>query len=95
MDLYTIHLLVLIPLLIAAAWSQRDANTRHTETSTKEVDIVDDELHDMHHETMSEIFSTFRDRFLKAYVLAIASDWLQVSKEKPKQTKNGPSPNRV
>ena len=81
MDLYTINLLVLVPLLIGAALSQRHGSTRQPPRPTKELDIIDEELHDMHCETMSEVFSTFRGRFLKAYVPAIAADWLQVSEE--------------
>lgn len=82
MDVYTINLFVLIPLLIVAALSQHRGDTRWLPVPIKDLDIIDEELHDMHHETMLESFSNFRRQFLKAYVPAIAADWLQVSQKR-------------
>ncbi|KAM0336161.1 hypothetical protein ACHAPQ_004436 [Fusarium lateritium] len=43
------------------------------------LDLMDDEIHDFNHETTAERYFNFRSRFLWAYGLAIAADWLQAS----------------
>jgi hypothetical protein len=42
------------------------------------LDLMDDEIHDFNHETTAERYFNFRSKFLWAYGLAIAADWLQV-----------------
>lgn len=41
-------------------------------------EVLDDELHDLDHDTTADRYYAFLNRFLPVYVLAIAADWLQV-----------------
>lgn len=82
MEYYTITLIiVIIPLIFASYRHHRHVTFKVVQASAAEarrLDIIDDEIHDMKHESMGDRYYNFRNKFLWAYGLAMAAEWLQV-----------------
>ncbi|EWG50728.1 hypothetical protein FVEG_09863 [Fusarium verticillioides 7600] len=83
MDYYTITLIIItIPLIFASFWHHRYVTLKVVRASAAEarrLDMIDDEIHDMKHESMGDRYYNFRNKFLWAYGLALAAEWLQAS----------------
>jgi hypothetical protein len=82
MDPYTVTLIIItIPLIFASFWHHRHVTLKVVRASAAEarrLDMIDDEIHDMNHESMGDRYYNFRNMFLWAYGLAMAAEWLQV-----------------
>lgn len=82
MDIYITSLSFLILLLLVAAYwkAKEDSNDVSLINSLDEheIELLDDEIHDIDRETTADRFHEFRLQFLMVYGLAIAADWLQV-----------------
>lgn len=82
MDIYVASLTLFILLLIAAVyWEFHQDNGRESPADTEEVhqlQILDDEIHDIDRETTADRYHDFRSQFLTIYGLVVAADWLQV-----------------
>ncbi|KAF5720061.1 major facilitator superfamily domain-containing protein [Fusarium mundagurra] len=81
MDHYTITLIIfIIPLIFVSYWHHRHVTLKVVRASAAEarrLDMIDDEIHDIDHESMGERYYSFRNKFLWAYGLAMAAEWLQ------------------
>lgn len=82
MDTYiaSLTLLTLI-LVIAAYWKSTQDNGEASLFSSPEdhqLEMLDEEIHDIDRETTADRYHGFRQQFLIVYGLAIAADWLQV-----------------
>ncbi|KAI1012628.1 hypothetical protein LB504_008515 [Fusarium proliferatum] len=83
MDYYTITLIVLIiPLIFASYWHHRHVTLKVVRASAAEagrLDMIDDEIHDIDHDSTGDRYYNFRNKFLWVYGLAMAAEWLQAS----------------
>ncbi|KAF5679389.1 major facilitator superfamily domain-containing protein [Fusarium heterosporum] len=83
MDHYVVTLAILIvPLTFAAYWHHDHALSKLVLISADEVnrlDMMDDEIHDVNHETTAERFFSFCNNFLWVYGLVMAAEWLQAA----------------
>ncbi|CVL02585.1 uncharacterized protein FMAN_00089 [Fusarium mangiferae] len=83
MDYYTITLIVLIiPLIFASYWHHRHVTLEVVRASAAEagrLDMIDDEIHDIDHDSTGDRYYNFRNKFLWVYGLAMAAEWLQAS----------------
>ncbi|KAF5965936.1 major facilitator superfamily domain-containing protein [Fusarium bulbicola] len=83
MDYYTITLIiVVIPLIFASFWHHRHVALKVVRASAAEssrLDMIDNEIHDIDHESTGERYYKFRCKFLWVYGLAMAAEWLQAS----------------
>ncbi|KAF5650004.1 major facilitator superfamily domain protein [Fusarium sp. NRRL 52700] len=83
MDYYTITLIiVIIPLIFASYWHHRHVTLKVVRASAAEAsrfDMIDDEIHDISHDSMGERYYNFRNKFLWVYGLAMTAEWLQAS----------------
>ncbi|SCO27189.1 uncharacterized protein FFMR_00068 [Fusarium fujikuroi] len=83
MDYYTITLIILIiPLIFASYWHHRHVTLKVVRASAAEagrLDIIDDEIHDIDHDSTGDRYYNFRNKFLWVYGLAMAAEWLQAS----------------
>ncbi|KAF4946325.1 hypothetical protein FGADI_11276 [Fusarium gaditjirri] len=80
MDHYTITLIVfIIPLIFASYWYHRHVTLAVVRGSADESsrEMIDDEIHDIDHESTGDRYYNFRNRFLWVYGLAMAAEWLQ------------------
>lgn len=82
MDHYTITLIIVsIPLISASYWHHRHVTSKAVGGSADEanrLDMIDDEIHDIDHESTGDRYYNFRNKFLWVYGLAMAAEWLQV-----------------
>ena len=82
MDIYLSTLVVLVLPLIGATywkWNFNDAQSNLFATpEDQQLQIIDEEIHDIDCETTLDRYHSFLLRFLPVYGLAIAADWLQV-----------------
>jgi hypothetical protein len=82
MDHYTITLIIVtIPLIFASYWHHRHVTSKLVRGSADEanrLDMIDDEIHDIDHESTGDRYYNFRNKFLWVYGLAMAAEWLQV-----------------
>ncbi|KLO86429.1 uncharacterized protein LW93_11204 [Fusarium fujikuroi] len=83
MDYYTITLIILIiPLIFASYWHHRHVTLKVVRASAAEagrLDMIDDEIHDIDHDSTGDRYYNFRNKFLWVYGLAMAAEWLQAS----------------
>ncbi|SCV50603.1 uncharacterized protein FFB14_11522 [Fusarium fujikuroi] len=83
MDYYTITLIILIiPLIIASYLHHRHVTLKVERASAAEsgrLDMIDDEIHDIDHDSTGDRYYNFRNKFLWVYGLAMAAEWLQAS----------------
>ncbi|KAM5524084.1 major facilitator superfamily domain containing protein 5 [Fusarium oxysporum f. sp. phaseoli] len=83
MDHYTITLIIVtIPLIFASYWHHRHVTSKLVRGSADEanrLDMIDDEIHDIDHESTGDRYYNFRNQFLWVYGLAMAAEWLQAS----------------
>jgi MFS transporter, MFS domain-containing protein family, molybdate-anion transporter len=90
MDHYTITLIILIIPLIFASYSHHRYVTlklvRGSGEEASRLDMIDDEIHDVDHESTHDRYYNFRNKFLWVYGLAMAAEWLQVSFRKRRMT---------
>ncbi|TXC04898.1 hypothetical protein FocTR4_00002170 [Fusarium oxysporum f. sp. cubense] len=81
MDHYTITLIIVtIPLIFAPYWHHRHVTSKLVRGSADEanrLDMIDDEIHDIDHESTGDRYYNFRNQFLWVYGLAMAAEWLQ------------------
>ncbi|SCO08631.1 uncharacterized protein FFB20_13086 [Fusarium fujikuroi] len=83
MDYYTITLIILIiPLIFASYRHHRHVTLKVVRASAAEagrLDMIDDEIHDIDHDSTGDRYYNFRNKFLWVYGLAMAAEWLQAS----------------
>ncbi|KAF4993971.1 hypothetical protein FGRMN_6102 [Fusarium graminum] len=83
MDHYVVTLAILIVILtFAAYWHHDHALSKLFLISADEVnrlDMMDDEIHDVNHETTAERFFSFCNNFLWVYGLVMTAEWLQAA----------------
>ncbi|EWY80729.1 hypothetical protein FOYG_16657 [Fusarium oxysporum NRRL 32931] len=83
MDHYTITLIILIiPLIFASYWHHRHLTltvVRGSADESSRLDMIDDEIHDIDHESTGDRYYNFRNQFLWVYGLAMAAEWFQAS----------------
>ncbi|RBA11150.1 hypothetical protein FPRO05_04323 [Fusarium proliferatum] len=81
MDYYTITLIILIiPLIIASYLHHRHVTLQVERASAAEsgrLDMIDDEIHNIDHDSTGDRYYNFRNKFLWVYGLAMAAEWLQ------------------
>ncbi|KAH7182099.1 hypothetical protein DER46DRAFT_642006 [Fusarium sp. MPI-SDFR-AT-0072] len=83
MDHYTITVIILIiPLIFASYWHHKHVTLKVVRGSADEsghLDMIDDEIHDVDHESTGDRYYNFCNKFLWVYGLAMAAEWLQAS----------------
>ncbi|KFA77473.1 hypothetical protein S40288_08706 [Stachybotrys chartarum IBT 40288] len=83
MDSYTTSLLILISLLIISSWWHHKGTSEKLalvpEDEADRFNIIDEEIHDLDHDTTADKYFDFRNQFLFVYGLVMAADWLQGS----------------
>ncbi|KAL9575769.1 hypothetical protein ACKAV7_000126 [Fusarium commune] len=81
MDHYTITVIILIiPLIFASYWHHKHVTLKVVRGSADEsghLDMIDDEIHDVDHESTGDRYYNFCNKFLWVYGLAMAAEWLQ------------------
>ncbi|KAF5704516.1 major facilitator superfamily domain-containing protein [Fusarium globosum] len=81
MDHYTTTLIILIiPLIFASYLHHRHVTLKVERASAAEsgrLDMIDDEIHDIEHDSTGDRYYNFRNKFLWVYGLAMAAEWLQ------------------
>ena len=92
MDVYVASLTLLIILLLAAGYWKANQDGKDIslvkDLNEQEIELLDDEIHDIDRETTADRYHDFRLQFLTVYGLAIAADWLQVCCEPGKRCLN-------
>lgn len=82
MDPYLINLIIsAVLLVIAACWHHKRTSTGLQlipQGEAHQFDVIDDEIHDLDHDTTADRYFNFRNQFLQVYGLVMAADWLQV-----------------
>ncbi|KAI6783439.1 uncharacterized protein J7T54_004466 [Emericellopsis cladophorae] len=83
MDIYTASLTVHVLLLLAAGYWKTFQDSKDIlvvqSLNEREIELLDDEIHDIDRETTADRYHDFRLQFLSVYGFAVAADWLQGS----------------
>ena len=79
MDIYAIALFLFSCLLVGAAyWQPPGRLSLINRSGSEQLDVIDDELHNIESDSTAIRFYKFRTRYMQIHGLAIAADWLQV-----------------